>query len=574
MIKARVPAENPRANLSDYAGARRTFQWSDIEAELGLGSGSKTNIIAQSIDQWAAHPDIQNRPALIFEKSGRSIAYSYRRLREVSAQWANFFIRHGIIAGDRLMILLPPCREFFFAMAACARAGIVFCPVFASSSYSEVESRLTDITPAAMVTNPDLLETVPAESAEGIRAIFLTEPGPGIYKNEILIGDAPDALPADHPPFPVSVETPLYIVYTSGSTQRPKGIIHGHGDMVGIYASAKWALDLRPADILWTDADPAWVTGTVYAAFSPWLCGVPSVVSQEPFTAANCYRVLEKNRVSVWYTTPNTIRALMEAGEDLPARYDLSALRHIASVGAPLMPDLFYWVRQHLGRSPHDNWWMSETGMICIANLPALDIKPGAIGKPLPGITAAVLDDNGEELPSLSLGQLAIKSGWPGMMQGLWQDPARYDLYFTNGWFMTGDIALQDEEGYFYHQGRLDDILKTRENRSIGPFEIEQALCRHPAVAEAAVIAKGKNRDTGTSTVKAFVAIRKGFLPSGRLNREIRMFLKAGVAPDIYVDEITFTEKLPRTRSGKLLRRVLRAWELGLPGGDAVSMED
>ncbi len=574
MIKARVPAQNPNANLNNYEQVCQSFNWTDIENELGLNPASPTNIIAESIDKWADHPDKCDHPALIFEKNGQVSIFSYRQLRNKSAQWAAFFTRNGFAVGDRLMIFLPPCREFFFAMAACARAGIIFCPMFASSGYNELETRLADISPKGILTNPDLVETIPSESATAIGAVFLTTAGSGSHSNEIIIEDKPDALPVDTAPRQVPMETPLYIIYTSGSTRPPKGIIHSHGDMIGMYASARWALDLSDDDVLWTDADPAWVTGTVYGAFAPWLCGVTSVVSETPFTAANCYRTLETNRVSIWYTTPHTIRTLIEAGDDLPARYHLDTLCHIATVGSPLMPDLFYWVKKHLGNSPHDTWWMSETGIICLANLPALDIKPGAIGKPLPGVIATVLDDNGEELPSLSLGQLALKTGWPGMMKGLWQDRQRFEDYFINGWFLTGDIALKDEEGYFYHQGRLDDILKTGENRSVGPFEIEQVLCQHPAVVEAAIIAKGKDRETGTSVLKAFVIIKKDYPASRRLNHEIKMFVKAAIAPDISIDEITFIDNLPRTRSGKLLRRVLRAWELGLPGGDAASMVD
>ena len=574
MIKARVPAENAQANLKNYERTCQTFRWSDIENELGLSSTAATNIIAESIDKWAGHPDKCDHPALIFEKNGRLTHFSYRRLRDISAQWASLFARHGFSAGDRLMIFLPPCREFFFAMAACARAGIIFCPVFASSGYQELETRLADISPRGILTDPDLIETIPPESAAAVEAVFLTTNGSGTPENGIVIGDITESLPTDFPPRRLDMDSPLYIIYTSGSTRPPKGIIHSHGDLIGIYASARWVLDLSDGDILWTDADPAWVTGTVYGAFAPWLCGVTAVVPESPSTAANCYRTLELARVSVWYTTPHTIRTLIEAGDDLPARYDLRQLRHLATVGSPLMPDLFYWIKKHLGNNPHDTWWMSETGIICLANLPALDIKPGAIGKPLPGITAAVLNDNAEELPPLSLGQLALKSGWPGMMKGLWHDRERFEAYFKNGWFLTGDIALKDEEGYFYHQGRLDDILKTGQNRSIGPFEIEQVLCQHPAVAEAAVIAKGKDRETGTSVLKAFVIIKKDYLPSQRLNHEIRLFLKAAIAPDISLDEITFIDTLPRTRSGKLLRRVLRAWELGLPGGDVASMSD
>jgi len=277
----------------------------------------------------------------------------------------------------------------------------------------------------------------------------------------------------------------------------------------------------------------------------------------------------------VWYTTPKIIRDLMEAGDDLSTRYDLSALKHIATVGAPLVPELFYWVEKHLRCWPHDTWWMSETGIICIANLPCNDIKPGAIGKPLPGIEVAILDEQGQPLPALSLGELALRAPWPGLTSGLWQDNERFMGYFTEqGWFITGDIAVEDEEGYFYHQGRNDDLLKAGGDKLIGPFEIEQVLCVHPSVCEAAVISKGSEPGKGLSYLKAFVTLKKGYIPSSRLNYEIKTFLKGNLAPDILINEIVFLEKLPKTRSGKLLRRVLRARELGIPSGDALNMQD
>jgi len=255
----------------------------------------------------------------------------------------------------------------------------------------------------------------------------------------------------------------------------------------------------------------------------------------------------------------------MEGGEDLPGRYDFSHLRHIATVGEPLVPELFYWVKQNLKHSPHDTWGMVETGMICLANFPSMDIKPGSIGKPMPGIEAAILDDNGEPIPPLSMGELALKLGWPSIMSSFWGDDTRYQEYFRiEGWFLTGDMFLKDEEGYYYHQGRIDDLLKAGGDKVIGPYEVEHVLCMHPAVSEAAVISKGTEPGKGESFVKAFITINKGFTPSARLNHEIRAFLKANLSADIIVKEITFLDKIPKSSNGKVIRRALKAADLGL----------
>ena len=241
----------------------------------------------------------------------------------------------------------------------------------------------------------------------------------------------------------------------------PRGVVHTHGDMVGILATGRYVLDLKESDILWSDADPAWVTGMVYGVLAPWLCGGTALVQGDPFEPANWYWTLEKHKVSICYTTPKTLMRLREAGDNLASRYDLSRLEHLATVGAPLVPDLFYWVKQHLKRAPHDTYWMTETGMICLANFPSMDIRPGSIGKPVPGVTAAILDEQGEPMPPMSLGELALKPGWPAMMAQLWEDDFRYQDYFrVKGWFLTGDIAIMDDEGYYYHQGRNDDLIK------------------------------------------------------------------------------------------------------------------
>lgn len=576
MIKARIPACSASANLKSYDAVCQEFSWQDVEKKFSWLPTGRMNIIAESIDRWADDPDRRHHNALIFSKGGKTREYSYQALKTKSCQWANLLAQYGFAAGDRLIIMLPPCPETFFAMAACARMGVIFCPIFSSAGFYELEIRLESTAPKGILTLPDLVEKISFEFAGEIDHIFLTQgPAPGLFPNEIVISAMPDEMPSEFPATMLSGDAPLYLIYTSGSTRPPKGVIHTHQEMTGMLASARWVLDLHSDSILWTDADPAWVTGTVYGAFAPWLCGVTSFVQGDPFTAANWYWALEKFNITVWYTTPKIIRDLMEAGDNLPSRYDLCALTHIASVGAPLIPDLFYWVKNHLQHAPHDTWWMTETGIICIANLPCNDIKPGSMGKPLPGIEAGILDENGKPLPPLSLGELALKCPWPGLTSGLWQDSDRFLRYFTEDhWFLTGDIAVEDEEGYFYHQGRNDDLLKAGGDKVIGPFEIEQILCVHPAVAEAAVISKGSEPGKGISYLKAFITLKKGNIQSSRLNYEIKAFLKGNLAPDIVIREIVFLERLPKTRSGKLLRRVLRARELGIPGGESLNMQD
>ena len=382
-------------------------------------------------------------------------------------------------------------------------------------------------------------------------------------------------MPSEFPTVGLTLRTPLYLCYTSGSTGPPKGVIHTHGDMVGILATGPYVLDLKETSVFWADADPAWVTGMVYGVLAPWLCGATALVQGDPFDPANWYWTLEKHAVTICYTTPKTLMRLREAGDNLASRYDLSHLEHLATVGAPLVPDLFYWVKQYLGRAPHDTYWMTETGMICLANFPCMDIKPGSIGKPVPGVTAAILDERGEPMQPMSLGELALKVAWPAMMSGLWRDEMRYQDYFrVEGWFLTGDIAIMDEDGYYYHQGRNDDLIKAGGDKVIGPYEIEQVLCMHPAVEEAAVISSGSEPDEGLSYLKAFITINRCLTPSTRLNHEIKAFVKASLSEDIVIKEISFLKGLPKTRSGKLLRRVLRAGELGLPGGETANMQE
>jgi len=334
-------------------------------------------------------------------------------------------------------------------------------------------------------------------------------------------------------------------------------------------------LDLHPQDVFWCTADPGWVTGTSYGIIAPLTCGITNVVSEAEFDAELWYRILEQQKVTVWYTAPTAIRMLMKLGSDIVRNYDLSALRFMASVGEPLNPEAVVWSQEAFGMPFHDNWWQTETGGILIANYPAMDVKPGSMGKPLPGIEAEIVRRTGQgeiqivEDPDIQ-GELALRPGWPSMFRGYLGDEERYRKCFAGGWYLTGDLARKDEDGYFWFVGRADDVIKSA-GHLIGPFEVESALMEHPAVAEAGVI--GKPDPVAGEVVKAFVALKPGFQASDALAKELlghaRKRLGAAVAPK----EIDFRTTLPRTRSGKIMRRLLKARELGLPEGDLSTLE-
>jgi len=555
VIKARIPPENPGANLRNYPDIYQGFSWEQVQKTFSWAQTQRVNIVQEAVDRWTDDPETAQRPALIVEQGNRVESFTFK-----------------VKAGDRLFAFLPPCPETYLAFLGCARAGIIFCPLFSTLGLDELSLRIHDAEPLAILTHPDLLEHLPLEEMPSVRHMLVTKPPlPGLFQGEILVSKLLQGAPDETEPLWVGSRAPLYLIYTSGSTGPPKGVLHAHGDMVGILASARYVLDLSPGDVLWTDGDPAWVTGTVYSTFGPWLCGAASVIQAAPFSASTWYRTLERYRVNVWYTTPWRIHGLMEGGEDLPSRYDFGQLRHIATVGEALLPEALYWIKKNLGHTPHDTWWMSETGMICLANFPSAEVKPGSMGRPLPGIEAAILDEQGTPLPLLSLGELALKVPWPSMLIGIWNNEARFNSYFRHpGWFLTGDMALVDEEGYFYHQGRADDLIKGGE-KLIGPYEIERILCQHPGVSEAAVISKASKPTE--PLLKAFVTVGPYHTPSTRLGQEIKAYVRANLSPDIPLKEIEFLDELPKTGTGKVLRRVLRARELGLPGGNTENLK-
>ena len=359
--------------------------------------------------------------------------------------------------------------------------------------------------------------------------------------------------------------------YTSGTTGKPKGAAHVHQAIMGHYMTARYVLDLHDDDIYWCTADPGWVTGTSYGMFGPWSNGVTSVVYEGGFDPDTWYSIIAKYKVTMWYTAPTAIRMLMKASDEVPKRHDLSTLRYICSVGEPLNPEAVVWGRDVFDQAIHDNWWQTETGCIQIANYAVQDVKPGSMGRPIPGTQAAIVDDEGNEVTPGEEGNLVLKPGWPSMFRTYWNKKQMYDSKFHHGWYFSGDRARMDDDGYFWFVGRADDVINTA-GHLVGPFEVESALVAHAAVAEAGVI--GKPDEERMEIIKAFISLKDGFAASEELEKEIKQFVRTRLAAHAYPREIEFMPSLPKTRSGKIMRRLLKARELGLPEGDTSTLED
>lgn len=435
-----------------------------------------------------------------------------------------------------------------------------------------VKDRLLDSGAIALITTPELLHRVAVSELPDLKHVILAgqnlELAPSQYDFHEEMKQASEELELEW----VDLEDGLLIHYTSGSTGKPKGVYHVHNAMIQHYYTGRIVADLQVDDVYWCTADPGWVTGTSYGIFAPWLNGASNVIRGGRFSPEDWYKTIEKYKVTVWYSAPTAFRMLMGVGDHLQDSYDLSSLRHVMSVGEPLNPEVIRWGMKVYKKRIHDTWWMTETGAQLICNYPAMDIKPGSMGKPIPGVEAAIIDDSGQPVPPNTMGNLAIKTPWPSMMRKIWNNPSKYEEYMRiPGWYISGDSAYMDEEGYFWFQGRIDDVINTSGER-VGPFEVESKLIEHPAVAEAGVI--GKPDPLRGEVIKAFISLRQGYEPSEALKKDIAHFVKVGLSAHASPREIEFKDKLPKTRSGKIMRRVLKAWELDLPTGDLSTIED
>ncbi|WP_422822727.1 acetate--CoA ligase [Ureibacillus thermosphaericus] len=559
-------------HLKNYEETYANFDWKEVEKAFTWYKTGKVNAAYEAIDRHA-ESDRKNKVALYFNNGERKEAYSFYDMKRMTNKAANVFKQYASLEkGDRLFIFMPRSPELYFSLLGALKLGVIVGPLFEAFMEGAVYDRLSNSEAKAIVTTKELLNRVPLDRLPHLETVFLV--GEQVEENEKIVdfNKKLEEASSDFDIVWVDREDGMLLHYTSGSTGAPKGVLHVHNAMIQHYQTARWVLDLRDDDIYWCTADPGWVTGTAYGIFGPWLNGVTNVIIGGRFSPDSWYGAIEEYGVTVWYSAPTAFRMLMGAGTAVLQQYDLSSLRHVLSVGEPLNPEVIRWGMNELGHRIHDTWWMTETGGHMICNYPSMEIKPGSMGKPIPGVYATIVDDEGNELPPYTMGNLAIRKGWPAMMRAIWKNPERYEQYFLNGeWYVSGDSAYKDEDGYFWFQGRVDDVIMTAGER-VGPFEVESKLLEHPDVIEAGVI--GKPDPVRGEIIKAFIALRPGVEPTEELKEEIRQFVKTGLAAHAAPREIEFRDKLPKTRSGKIMRRVLKAWELNLPTGDLSTMED
>jgi acetyl-CoA synthetase len=544
--------------------------WEAARHALSGLPGGGFNIAHEAVDRHAAGARASHPAIRWLAAAGGERSITYGELARLSNRFANLLRGLGISKGDAVFVLCGRIPELYAAVLGALKLGAVVSPLFSAFGPEPLKTRVNLGGGKVLVTTESLYQRKVRKAAAEMPTL-----------RHVLRADTDEwraRLEAVSEVFETertTAEDAAFLHFTSGTTGMPKGALHVHGALVAHYATAAVALDLHAGDVFWCTADPGWVTGTSYGIVAPLAHGVTSIVDEADFDAERWYRILETQRVSVWYTAPTAIRMLMKAGSQLARKFDLSSLRFIASVGEPLNPEAVWWGKEALGLPIHDNWWQTETGGIMIANTPAMDIKPGSMGKPLPGVEAAVVERKGNDIAVIQSpnveGELALRPGWPSMFRAYVGQEERYRKCFAGGWYLTGDLARRDADGYFWFVGRADDVIKSA-GHLIGPFEVESALMEHPAVAEAGVI--GKPDPMVGEVVKAFISLKKGFEESEALRSEIlahaRKRLGAAVAPK----EIAFAPSLPRTRSGKIMRRLLKARELGLPEGDTSTLEE
>ncbi|MFF2155729.1 acetate--CoA ligase [Paenibacillus chitinolyticus] len=566
-----VDAVSQNGNLGDYEKARESFNWEQIESNFSWFDTGKVNMAYEAIDRHA-ESSRKDKVALYYSDQKRDESYTFSQLKTTSNQFGNVLRKLGVNKGDRFFIFMPRTPELYMALLGAIKIGAVVGPLFEAFMEMAVRDRLHDSEAVAIITTPALVHRIPTAELPNLKHVIVVGEDLELQEGQVdfhkEMAQASEELDIEW----VDREDGLILHYTSGSTGKPKGVFHVHNAMVQHYYTGNIVLDLKEDDVYWCTADPGWVTGTSYGIFAPWLNGATNVIRGGRFSPQDWYNTIQKYGVTVWYSAPTAFRMLMGAGDDVVNQFDLSSLRHVLSVGEPLNPEVVRWGLKVYGQRIHDTWWMTETGGQLICNYPSMPIKPGSMGRPIPGVEAAIIDDSGNVLPPNRMGNLAVKTPWPSMMRKIWNNPAKYEEYFRiTGWYISGDSAYMDEDGYFWFQGRIDDVINTAGER-VGPFEVESKLVEHPAVAEAGVI--GKPDPMRGEIIKAFIALREGFEPSDELKADIAKFVKEGLSAHASPREIEFKDKLPKTRSGKIMRRVLKAWELNLPTGDLSTIED
>jgi acetyl-CoA synthetase len=562
------PSKKFSPNLDDYEKEYASFQWDQVWAELsGSGTPDQLNIACEAVDCHAESIKETKIALHWIGKEGSSQQLTYLELKEQSNRFANVLQNLGTQKGDVICTLTGRIPALYITALGTLKNGSIYCPLFSIYGPDPIYQRLSKGKAKILVTTKTLFDKKISglwDRLDHLQYVLLTDitdhqSGRVRSFQRLMMEASPDFTIAKTKP-----EDRALLHFTSGTTGMPKGVIHVHEAALTHFITGKYVLDFHPDDIFWCTADPGWVTGTSYGILSPLMHGLTNLVVEAEFDARLWYQILEEQKVTIWYTAPTAIRRLMRMNIDVRKEYDLSALRLIHSVGEPLNPEAVRWAEKTLGIPILDNWWQTETGGIMIANYPSMPVKPGSMGKPLPGVQAAIVHHN-ENTNSLGMvdtpgesGHLALKKGWPSMFRGYLDDEERYQKCFVDEWYLTGDLARKDEDGYFWFVGRADDIIKTA-GHMVGPFEVESILMEHESVAEAAVI--GKPNPVMGELVKAFIALKDNFKPSEELNLELKAFARQRLGPAVAPKEIEFIDELPKTRSGKIMRRLLRDQE-------------
>ncbi|HSM64162.1 MAG TPA: acetate--CoA ligase [Gillisia sp.] len=566
-------------NLTNYQQELASFSWNKVAGELDQVPGGKgRNIAYEAVDRHAMG-DLKDTVALRFVRKDKSIEeFTYSELKSFTSKFANVLKNLSLNKGDRVFSLTGRIPELYITALGTLKFTGVFCPLFSVFGPEPIFQRLSKGDVKVLLTTSGLYDK---------KIKQLTEKLPSL--EYILLADAEEHLSEKVLSFPklmdnaseiftipeTKPEDPALLHFTSGTTGMPKGALHVHEAVLTHYITGKYVLDFKPGDIFWCTADPGWVTGTSYGIIAPLVNGVTNIIDKEEFDAVRWYHILEEQNVTIWYTAPTAIRRLMRMDIKPKETYHLEKLRVILSVGEPLHPDAVIWGQESFGIPILDNWWQTETGGIMIANYPSMKVKPGSMGKPLPGVEAAIAEVKDDQIKIIKKpgiqGQLVLKKGFPSMFRGYLHEEERYKKCFIDDWYITGDLAKMDEDGYFWFIGRADDIIKTS-GHMVGPFEVESTLMKHPAVAEVAVI--GKPEASIGELVKAFVILKHGNKANEATKMDIMGFARKEMGPAVAPKEIEFVESIPKTRSGKILRRLLKARELGLPEGDTSTLEN
>jgi len=563
-------------NLSNYDSFYKSFSWKEQEKEITFFDDGTLNAAYNAVDRHALSTK-KGKIALLFEGAqGQKESYTYADLSKESSKFANVLDSLNIIRGDRVFVFLPTIPERYIAFLGILKTGAIVGTLFSAFQEMALLDRLSDSKAKIVITNEALYPRIEKirKDLPHLEKVIIVErgsvghpSGDHIVSYERQMEKASDEFEVVH----MKRDEYSYMLYTSGTTGKPKGVVHAHFDILQAMMTTKYVLDLHDDDIYWCTADTGWVTGVVYAVLGPMCLGATSVIFEGRFSPSAWYTVLQDYKVTVWYTAPTAIRMLMGSDKQ-PKEFNLSSLRALYSVGEPLNPEAIWWGLEAFGLPFHDTWWQTELGGMAIVNYPEMDIKPGSMGKPFPGIKAAVVDEGGEEVGVGKIGSLVIKPDTdPALMKEIWNNKEKFDSYFGNNWYISGDKAYRDEDGYFWFVGRSDDLINTSGER-VGPFEVESALVEYPDVVEAGVI--GKPDEVRGEIIKAFVVLKPNVTGTEELKEKITQFVKKNLAGHAYPREIDFIEKLPKTRSGKIMRRLLKARELGLPEGDTSTLED